>query len=201
MTSVEQISPTKAKKKHQHEEHHGKKRKRHSPESSKKATENPSNGQHVQEGTQARIQTATPRPKERLSLSDPTLSVSSGKRRINPFSILAQQTETTIDANSPTTPSTPPLKHASIESSVKKIVQFDDDDDDSDDADFEYTPSKRKEHTKLLSPRTPQSPKSAVTSPKKVSKKDALEARVKELEYERRKLPIWTGTLSFEMWN
>jgi hypothetical protein len=134
------------------------------------------------------MEQTTPKAKEPFSLSDPAFSVSTGKKRINPFSILAS------DANSPTTPSTPPQKHTSIPSSVKKVVQFGDDDDDDDDEDFEYTPSKRKKHTKLLSPRTPQSSKSALTSPKKVSRKDALEARVKELEYERRKLPIWTGT-------
>jgi hypothetical protein len=194
MANVEQISPTKVKKKHRDDGHHEKKRKRHTPESSKEEIENPSNGQHVHETAQDSIQQTTPKAKETLSLSDPAFSVSTGKKRINPFSILAQQTETASDANSPTTPSTPPQKHTFLPSSVKKVVQFGDEDDDDDDEDFEYTPSKRKKHTKLLSPRTPQSPKSAVTSPKKVSRKDALEARVKELEYERRKLPIWTGT-------
>ena len=194
MANVEQISPTKAKKKHRHDGHNEKKRKRHTPESSKEATENPSNGQHVEETAQDSIQQITPKPKEQLSLSDPEFSLSTGKKRINPFSILAQRTETTSDTNSPTTPSTPPQKHTPLPSSVKKVVQFGDEDDDDDDEDFEYTPSKRKKHTKSLSPRTPQSPKSALTSPKKVSRKDALEARVKELEYERRKLPIWTGT-------
>jgi len=193
MASVEQTSPTKVKKKHRQEEHHGKKRKRQTPDSSQEATENPSNGQHVPENAQDSIQTTTPKPKEPFSLSDSPISVSTGKKRSNPFSLLAQQTEKTSDANSPPPPSTPPpQKHASLASSVKKVVQFND--DDSDDEDFEYTPSKRKKHSKSISPRTPQSPKSAVTSPKKVSRKDALEARVKELEYERRKLPIWTGT-------
>jgi len=193
MANVEQISPTKIKKKHRHDGHYEKKRKRHTPESSNEATENPSNG-HVEETAQDSIQQITPKPKEQLSLSDPEFSLSTGKKRINPFSILAQRTETTSDTNSPTTPSTPPQKHTPLPSSVKKVVQFGDEDDDDDDEDFEYTPSKRKKHTKSLSPRTPQSPKSALTSPKKVSRKDALEARVKELEYERRKLPIWTGT-------
>ena len=194
MANVEQISPTKVKKKHRHDGQHEKKRKRHTPESSNEVTENPSNGQHVQETAQDSIQQTTPKAKEALSLSDAAFSASTGKKRINPFSILAQQTETASGANSPTTPSTPPQKHTSLLSSVKKVVQFGDEDDDDDDEDFEYTPSKRKKHTKSLSPRTPQSPKLAITSPKKVSRKDALEARVKELEYERRKLPIWTGT-------
>lgn len=182
MASVERISPTKVKKKRRHEEHHGKKRKRQtSPESSKEATENS-------------LQTPPPKSKDPISLLDSPISLSTGKKRINPFSILAQQSDDTSHANSPTTPSTPPQKPPLLPSSVKKVVQFED--DDSDDDDFEYIPSKRKKHGKLQSPRTSQSPKSPLTSPKKVSRKDHLEARVKELEYERRKLPIWTGMYS-----
>ena len=195
MASVEQISPTKVKKKRRHEEHHGKKRKRQtSPESSKEATEKSSKGQHIGNSTKNSLQTPPPKSKDPISLLDPPISLSTGKKRINPFSILAQQSDDTSHANSPTTPSTPPQKPPLLPSSVKKVVQFED--DDSDDDDFEYIPSKRKKHGKLQSPRTSQSPKSPLTSPKKVSRKDHLEARVKELEHERRKLPIWTGMYS-----
>jgi hypothetical protein len=80
--------------------------------------------------------------------------------------------------------------HSPTTLSSKKAVQFDDgiSDDDSD-----YSPSKRK--GLKFSPRHSQSPKGI--SPKKVSKKDQLESRKRDLEEERRRLPIWTGILRF----
>ena len=191
MASMEQISPTKIKKKHRHEEHRGDKRKRQSTQRSvEKATEKPSNG-HVPESTNDSIQTPPPKPKGTSLLTELPFSVSAGKKRINPFSILAEQTDNNDDANSPPAPSTPPQKLSSVPTSVRRAVQFDGDESDNDD--FEYTPSKRKKHGKFPA-RTPHTPKSPLTSPKKLNKKEHLEARVKELEYERRKLPIWTGT-------
>ena len=193
MASVEHISPTKVKKKHRHEERHGKKRKRQTtPESSKEVAQKSSNGEHVGESANDAYQTPPPTTKDTNPFLDSSRSLSTGKKRINPFSILASQYEDISHATSPTTPSTPPHKPPSLPSSAKKVVQFNEDDSDDDD-DLEYIPSKRKKHGKFHSPRTPQSPKFSLTSPKKVSRKDHLEARVKELEYERRKLPIWTG--------
>ena len=84
----------------------------------------------------------------------------------------------------------PPQNHSPSALSSKKAVQFHGDisDDDSD-----YSPSKRK--GSKFSPRHSQSPKGI--SPKKVSKKDQLESRKRDLEEERRRLPIWTGIPRF----
>ena len=102
--------------------------------------------------------------------------------RQNPFSLPSFS-----GAHSPTNggPVTPQNLSPSPSSS-KKVVQFDDDisDDDPD-----YSPSKRK--GSKFSPRHSQSPKGI--SPKKVNKKDQLESRKRDLEEERRRLPIWTG--------
>jgi hypothetical protein len=104
--------------------------------------------------------------------------------RQNPFSM-----PSVSEADGPTNggPVTPPQNHSPSPSLSKKLVQFDD--DISDDSD--YSPSKRK--GSKFSPRHSQSPKGI--SPKKVSKKDQLESRKRDLEEERRRLPIWTGIL------
>jgi hypothetical protein len=103
--------------------------------------------------------------------------------RQNPFSLPSLSV-----APGPTSggPVTQTQNHSPSSPSSKKVVQFD---DDISDEDPDYSPSKRK--GSKFSPRHSQSPKGI--SPKKVNKKDQLESRKRDLEEERRRLPIWTG--------
>ena len=103
--------------------------------------------------------------------------------RQNPFSLPSFPRSSPLNGG----PLTPPRNDSSLPSS-KRVVQFEDDfsDDDPD-----YSPTKRK--ASKFSPRHSQSPKGI--SPKKVNRKDQLESRKRDLEEERRRLPIWTGIL------
>ena len=123
------------------------------------------------------------RPSKGPLVSPPLSGNLSKVARQNPFSMPSSS-----GAQDPTDEGlvTQPQNHSPSISSSKKVVQFDDDisDDDPD-----YSPSKRK--GSKFSPRHSQSPKGI--SPKKVNKKDQLESRKRDLEEERRRLPIWTG--------
>jgi len=127
--------------------------------------------------------------------SDPSASLSPRGQedtRQNPYflpSVKSPVSETpkrTNDSLEP--PQTPPPKSSPQGSPSKRVIQFSE--DSSQDNDSDYKPHvKRKKRLNLLSPRHSQSPK-ALTTP---VKREELASRKLELEYERKKLPIWTG--------
>ena len=130
----------------------------------------------------------------------PPSSAQSVDKRQNPFFMSAPKISlldtTLIPSRSEVNAVTPPPRSPPSSTPTKKTVQFKDS-EDSDDSDF--TPkTKRKTRPKLLSPKhgpSPVSPKVAPLSPKKISTKSKLLDRKRELELERKKLPIWTGIL------
>ena len=165
----------------------GKKRKRREPD----FDENPSNRTtHVE---QSKIGS----PLKGTLSGPPETSVSSNTSpatpRRNPFS-LASVKSPFSGANTP--PDRRPKdtrENSSSPLSSKRVVQFNELDISDDDLDYS-PPSKRKGI--LSSPRHTLSPNGTLASPKKVSNREKLSVRKRDLEEERRRLPIWTGILS-----
>jgi hypothetical protein len=114
-------------------------------------------------------------------------------RRQNPFSLAGGKSPFSgadDPADSQSNKHVSPPQKLSSPTSPKKIVQFNE--DDITDDDVEYTPpAKRK--ALLTSPRLPLSPNGTFASPKKINNRDKLQIRKRDLEEERRRLPIWTG--------
>ena len=121
----------------------------------------------------------------------PQASQSQEERRPNPFTIPSTNTQDT-PTNSPkpasrASPSTP----LSEQSRSKRVVKFNGG-DSSDDSDFSPK-DKRRISAKHSVGRHSQSPKAVHVSTKKISNKDNLNRRKRELEEERKKLPIWSA--------
>jgi hypothetical protein len=154
----------------------------------------PSNGIH-QETAEEKVVDGLSSPQRPIlsgSLPFSLSSLSPGTNRQNPFSLPHIQSPSYVSGaknESAKLPVTPPQKPSSLTSSPKHVVQLKDDSSDDDDDD-DYSPRvKRKGMLKFSSPRSPKTH----GSPKKVSTRDKLLNRKRDLEEERRKLPIWTG--------
>jgi hypothetical protein len=107
--------------------------------------------------------------------------------RKNPFVLNALAEHTgNGPVNGTEGPTTPPPRP----STDRKVVQF----HDSESSDSEYTPKRNRKGLKISS-RTDSISKPSIASSKKVSKRDELLNRKRELQEQREKLPIWTGTL------
>lgn len=139
------------------------------------------------------VQIMTPVSNEALDLSS-SKPIEGGKK-LNPFRI---PSATSVNALKNASEMTPPLSSPQVStvtpSPTKKVIQFHG--DDSDDSDQPVVPAKRKISLgKLSSPRLSQNSKGVLASPRKVPAKEQLLKRKRELEEERRKLPIWSGML------
>jgi hypothetical protein len=136
-------------------------------------------------GTLDDLPKATPSPIQSPKSSKP--------RRQNPFSLAGVKSPFSgADdlADSESKKHVSPSQKLSSPTSSKKIVQFNEDDITDDDVDY-TPPAKRK--ALLTSPRLPLSPNGTFASPKKINNRDKLQIRRRDLEEERRRLPIWTG--------
>lgn len=127
---------------------------------------------------------------------DPKSVLAQDRKRPNPFGIPSSNTNDITPTSStyspgPTVSLTSPHTPISALSPSKKAVQFNRG-DSSDESD--HTPTiKRKALSKISLGRPNPSPKSLLVSPKKIGNKDKLLNRKRELEEERRNLPIWTA--------
>jgi hypothetical protein len=201
--ATEDGSPSRrAEKKLRKHEKNGKKRKRESREGATRDPEGPStNGSVIHEkddkGKSGKPSQEEPNTQNVTVTPPPSFLPSPEKQRQNPFALpvikspsLAAPSVTNASLEMPVTP---PPKPSSLSISVKKVVQFKED-GSSDDSD--YSPrAKRKRLPPMSSPRHSQSPKGLPASPKKVSTREKLLNRRRELEEERKKLPIWSGIL------
>ena len=118
------------------------------------------------------------------------------RKRPNPFAIPSLNTSNITPTSStsspkPTVSITSPPTSISEHSPSKRVVQFNGS-DSSDESDHAPT-IKQKALSKISLGRSNPSPKSLLASPKKISNKDKLLNRKRELEEERRNLPIWTA--------
>jgi hypothetical protein len=119
----------------------------------------------------------SPEPKKAKKLLPIQSSDSSGAPSVSPLQ---------VHGSSPTSPA-----DSSVSSPAKKVIQFQES-DESDDGD--YTPKRKRKDLNLLSPRHTKLSKPGLISPKKVDTRERLLNKRRELQSEREKLPIWTGT-------
>jgi hypothetical protein len=116
-----------------------------------------------------------------------------GEKRLNPFTIPSASSVNPIDNSLKMTPPlSSPQVSTSTPSPAKKVIQFQD--DDSDDSDLPaFSPKRKISLGKISSPRHSQNSKGVLASPRKVPAKEQLLKRKRELEEERKNLPIWSG--------
>jgi hypothetical protein len=186
-------SPVKSGKKSKKHEKAKKKRKRERSSKKTKMLES-SNQNDIKEDKESGLMDVVD--------SSPKASIirSPDKTRGNPFK-MSSPNSPRLTFSSPNengvmdTMITPPPQQSPLSTPVKRVVQFKDS-DDSDDGDYSPKTKRKKLFTRTstgLNLNNPLSPKSAHISPKKISTKEKLLDRKRELELERKKLPIWSG--------